>query len=390
MPRKSPVADALGSPIQDLGPNALNPYPAKLFTVQGKAGQLRAEVRKRCPNQPGVYGMVDAHGELIYIGKAKSLRIRLLSYFRKKGRNRRAKRIVAQARMLLWEASPSEFAALHRELELIRRWRPRWNVVGQPLRRMFTHICLGKSPAPYIFLARRPPKNTIAAFGPIPRGKRSFAAVQKLNDFFQLRDCPQKQDVIFADEKVLFPVVHNAGCLRYEIGTCLAPCAAGSTKRAYDAKVRSAKRFLEGRDLCPLDQITKDMATAAAAQQFERAAALRDRLELFRWLSDRLERIRRSKEQDHFIYAVPGRDGQDLWYLIHGGRTIIAIQPPADAESAATAKKMIKAVYQQNHAQSLEAYEHIDGFVIVSTWFKRFPKERAKVMKPEEALAKCS
>src|SRR5688572_16393131 len=207
---------ALFSPLKDLGPNALNPHPAKLFTLQGKPAQLRAQVRKLCPSQPGVYGMVDAHGELIYIGKAKRLRVRLLGYFRKKGVERRAKRIIAQARTLLWEASPSEFAALHRELELIRRWRPRRNVVGQPLRRTFTHLCLGESPAPYLFLRRLPPKNTIAAFGPLPRGKRTLAVAQKLNDFFQLRDCPQKQEVIFADAKELFPVVRNAGCLRYE------------------------------------------------------------------------------------------------------------------------------------------------------------------------------
>src|SRR5262245_56846002 len=113
---------ALFSPLTDLGPNALDPSPAKPFTIQGKTAQLRAEIRKLCPRRPGIYGMVDRHGELVYIGKAKSLRIRLLSYFRKKGRDRRAKRIIAQARTILWEACPSEFAALHRELELIRRW----------------------------------------------------------------------------------------------------------------------------------------------------------------------------------------------------------------------------------------------------------------------------
>src|ERR1700731_1903084 len=109
-----------------------------------RPSRLREKVRKRCPRKPGVYGMVDATGELIYVGKAKCLRSRLLSYFRPNSRDPKAGRILGQTRTLVWEPAPNEFAALLRELELIRRWRPRCNVQGQPTRYRRTYVCVGR------------------------------------------------------------------------------------------------------------------------------------------------------------------------------------------------------------------------------------------------------
>src|SRR6266851_3368549 len=80
---------------------------------------LRTQVRQQCPRRPGVYGMVSRKGEVIYVGKAKCLRARLLSYFRTKSRDPKAGRILAHTKYLVWEYAPSEFAALLRELELI-------------------------------------------------------------------------------------------------------------------------------------------------------------------------------------------------------------------------------------------------------------------------------
>src|SRR5260370_6816954 len=177
------------------------PQSPKLHIVNGRrSSQLRSEIRRLCPRKPGVYGMLDGQGELIYIGKAKSLRGRLLSYLRHKSRDPKAARILRHTGSIAWEINPNEFAALHRELELIRRWRPRLNVQGQPQRRRFTFVCLGRPPAPYLFLARRPPASTLACFGPIPLGLRAREAVRRLNDWFQLRDCPQVQQMVFAHQ----------------------------------------------------------------------------------------------------------------------------------------------------------------------------------------------
>jgi excinuclease ABC subunit C len=358
------------------------------FVTGRRSSQLRSEIRRFCLRKPGVYGMLDRHGELIYIGKAKSLRARLLSYFRRRSRDPKAGRILRHAGSIAWEISPNEFAALHRELELIRRWRPRLNVQGQPLRRRFTFVCLGRPPAPYLFLARRPPPSTLACFGPIPLGRRAREAVRRLNDWFQLRDCPQVQEMVFADQAELFPVPRSAGCLRYEIGTCLGPCLAACGQDDYSRKARLARDFLAGIDLSPLVILERRMATAAAGQQFERAALLRDELASLRWLHDRLDQ-QRLRVRESFIYPVSGMGRETIWYLIHGGRTVAAVQEPQDPDGASAAAELIDAVYQKEPTRLLDSYEHYDGLLLVASWFRRYPQQRKRVLQPSEALGLC-
>src|SRR5207249_11449013 len=146
--------------------------------------------------------------------------------------------------------------------------------------------------APYAFLGPRVTAGVMAAFGPVPGGRHAREAVRRLNDLYRLRDCPQAQPMRFGDQQELFPVLRAAGCLRHEIGTCLGPCAAACTHAAYEAQLEAARAFLDGRDTSPLESLERDMLAASAALQFERAAALRDRLEPLRWLHRCLERLR--------------------------------------------------------------------------------------------------
>src|SRR5262245_47680696 len=147
-------------PFRDFGPLGLSPgapAPAVQLIRGPRAAALRGPLKTLCPSKPGVYGMLDAAGELIYVGKAKQLRLRLASYFRTGSRPAKAGRILRETRAIVWEICNHEFAALLREQELIRRWRPRWNVQGQPLRRRLAFLCVGRPPAPYVFLTRQPP-----------------------------------------------------------------------------------------------------------------------------------------------------------------------------------------------------------------------------------------
>ncbi|MBV9125894.1 MAG: UvrB/UvrC motif-containing protein, partial [Planctomycetes bacterium] len=264
--------------------------PPSVYQVQGRRPSvLRQGVRQLCPRQPGVYGMLDEHGELIYVGKAKCLRTRLASYFRPRSRDPKAGRILRRTRVIAWELAPHEFSALVRELELIRRWRPRFNVQGQPGRRRWTYVCLGRRPAPYLFLSARPPANVLACFGPVSAGQRVRDAVRRVNDWLRLRDCPQAQEMVFTDQAELFPTLRAPGCLRYDIGTCLGPCAALCSRTAYGKQVRSARSFLEGTDDSLLQSLERAMKEASAALEFERAAGLRDQLASVRWLHQQLD-----------------------------------------------------------------------------------------------------
>ena len=353
-----------------------------------RPSRLREKVRKRCPRKPGVYGMVDATGELIYVGKAKCLRSRLLSYFRPRSRDPKAGRIVEHTFVIAWELATSEFAALLRELELIRRWQPRFNVQGQPYqRRRRVYVCVGRRPAPYVFTAAAPPRTARHIFGPVPNGDTVREAVRRVNDWFRLRDCPQSQEMVFADQRELFPLELSPGCIRHEIGQCLGPCAAACGRDDYAAGVAAAVAFLEGRDVTPLEAIERDMTAASAALQFERAAALRDKLAALQWLTEHVVRLREAARQS-FVYAVPSTEGPDLWYAIHGGQVDAVFPAPQDDATRRHAARVLEATYpgRAGEAGGL-SLEEVDGVLLVASWFRRHSAERRRRMTPQEALS---
>jgi excinuclease ABC subunit C len=321
--------------------------------------------------------MIDANGDLLYVGKAKSLRTRLLSYFRPESRDPKAEKIITEARRLVWEIAPSEFAALLRELELIRRFQPRRNVQGQPRRHRRCYVCVGRKPAPYAFVATKPPSTAAACFGPFAGVGRARDAVRRLNDWFRLRDCPQAQTMVFADQAELFPLARTPGCIRHDIGHCLAPCAAACSRKDYRFHVQAALDFLKGKDTTPLDVLAREMAEASAELQFERAAILRDRLEALQWLFDHLERLRQAAACS-FVYPVESHDGGVTWFLIRDGYVRAALPAPSDDGSRVAVAGALEDVYRG--AGGPPGLDEIDGVLLVAGWFRRNREERKRVI----------
>jgi excinuclease ABC subunit C len=346
-------------------------------------------MRRDCPRMPGVYGWIDARGELIYVGKAKNLRARLLSYFRPKSREAKAGRILQNTRALVWEIAPSEFAALLRELELIQRWQPRFNVQGQPRHRRHTYVCVGRRPAATVFLSKRPPRTAFAAFGPVPSGFQASEAVRRVNDWFRLRDCPQSQEMTFADQPELFALPLSPGCIRHEIGTCLGPCAAVCSRDQYAANVRDVLAFLRGQHVTPLTAVEREMTTASANLEFERAAALRDKLESLTWLHEHLRRVRVAAMLS-CVYPVRGHDERERWYLIHGGRVRAAVPVPHDGRSRRETARLLESIYGDGTASAGPTdVTEIDGVLLVAAWFRSRAEERQRILEPAAALALC-
>lgn len=363
---------------------------APLHTVKARRpGRLRALMRRDCPRLPGVYGMLDPRGELIYVGKAKNLRARLLSYFRPRSRDPKAGRILKRTRTLVWEIAGSEFAALLRELELIQRWQPRFNVQGQPSFRRRVYVCIGRHPAATVFLAKQPPRTALAGFGPVPAGFKAREAMRRLNDWFRLRDCPQSQEMNFADQRELFALPLTPGCIRHEIGNCLGPCAAVCSRDAYTAAIQATLAFLRGDEDSPLTVLEREMAVASANLAFERAAALRDKLDTLTWLSEQLRRVREAS-QHAFVYPVRRHDEAEWWYLIHGGRVGAVVPSPHDAASRREAARRIQEVYgRHSKAAGPPGPGEIDGVLLVAAWFRRRKDQRHVILEPAAALDRC-
>jgi excinuclease ABC subunit C len=392
--RSESVMDDLygDEPFRDFGPDALapvTPAPALQIVRGQRSAALRVSLRMLCPDKPGVYGMLDATGQLIYVGKAKSLRARLLSYFRTGSRSPKSGRILRDSRAIAWEVCSHEFAALLREQQLIRRWRPRCNVHGQPLRRRLAFLCVGRAPAPYVFLTRQPPVDA-AAFGPVNWTQRTVKAVRRLNDHFRLRDCPQAQTIVFPEQRGLYPLALAPGCVRADLQTCSAPCTGTLPQADYAAQVEAALRFLGGDAERVVATVERRMREAARRQQFECAAVLRDQQADLSWLVEQLARVRQAQETMSFVYPVIGWDGGGHWHLIHGARVLARVPAPVDSSTAEQAVRAVDAVFAGKRLdQLLTPYEHHDGRLIVMQWFRRHPRERKKTLSAQQALGLC-
>ncbi len=344
------------------------------------------QVRQHCPASPGVYGMVDAEGRLIYVGKSKCLRDRLASYFSPSA-DAKAQRIASQAVRVVWEPAPQEFAALLRELELIRRWCPRFNVRGRPGRIRRAYIAVGRGSAARVYLATRPGPNDRLVIGPLRPTRALRGAIRTLNDAFQLRDCPDRVAARFASQRTLFELPSDARCPRYALGTCLGPCAGLCSERQYAQRVRQVCDFLQGADRGLLDQLEQAMRKAAAQQAFERAAVLRDRWQSLRDLAEQLDRLHTARKTYSFVYPLPGYGGEMDWYLVHRGHVVAVIGAPEAPSSAQRAHATLERVFRAGGAPACTpTAEDPEMIQLVGGWFRAHPEELDRVLSPDAAM----
>ncbi|MBY0459438.1 MAG: GIY-YIG nuclease family protein, partial [Gemmataceae bacterium] len=350
--------------------------------------KLKRGTKRNAPKHPGVYGMLDNRDRLIYVGKAKNLRARLLCYFRENSRDPKAGKIIEQTRRLVWERTGDEFAALLRELELIQRLRPRYNVLGVPGLQRHHYICVGKSPAPYVFVTAAPPDGEAGVYGPFVKWGKSDDAARRLNDWFRLRDCPQTVPLSFAEQGELFDADRGAKCLRYELNTCAGPCVGACTRSDYSAAVREVKAFLDGRNRTVLRTLQSQMEAAAGRYEFEKAASLRDKLQALQWLDDRLSLLRSARNRNSFVYPLTGVDGQVRWYLIHRGE-VQAVAFAPDVESAPRVGELLATAFADRPAPAVLSDVTVDSVLLVAAWFQKRPDERAKLLPRAAAESLC-
>ncbi|TWU22185.1 UvrABC system protein C [Novipirellula galeiformis] len=375
-------------PALGFGTDSLNPHPPRGIEAVGGATveAIRDHVMQTCPRVPGVYGMLSRTGDLIYVGKSKSLRSRLLSYFAASNKDEKGGRIIENTRAIQWETQPSEFAALVREQQLIRRFSPRWNVQGVPKRQRPVYLCLGRAPAPYFFLAAKPPQDCVGVEGPFYGARRMQRAIEALNKVFKLRDCSQQQVFHFAEQLSLFDLDHRPGCLRLELDTCLGPCAAACTADAYQEQVNAAESFLDGFNDEPIVALRDQMELAAANQQYELAGRAYETLHSLEYVHRKLRMLAKARREYTFIYPVAGYDGCHTWYLIHGGELAAVAAAPKNAEQYAQLKPTLKhwkAITANPIDRGHGAYPHTLG--LVATWFRQNRAEKKRTFLPVQA-----
>jgi excinuclease ABC subunit C len=347
-------------------------------TSDADLARMRGVVREGAQDRPGIYRMLSRDGEVVYVGKSKRVRTRLLSYFRCAYPDDKGARILREASTIDWEYTPSEFAALLTELRLIKRLRPRFNVAMKRDARHYAFIKLSRGAAPKLLVVRGAGSEDGGIYyGPFVGAQRIGDAVRELSDALGLRDCSLDQKMYFADQAELFGApLRTPGCIRHEVKKCLGPCVAACTLNAYMERVAMARAFLDGADDGPIERLREDMQGASDRMEFERAGSLRDKLHRLEELREQFGRLRFAVETLSFLYTVRGHEGDDRLYLIRRGRVRAEMPTPRTARERGAVDELVQSVYSpvERKTSSVPTHE-IDELLLLSSWFRRNPAE---------------
>jgi excinuclease ABC subunit C len=336
-------------------------------------GQLLGRVRALAENRPAVYRMFDATGRVLYVGKAKRLRTRLLTYFRACYPDDKAARILYAANEITWDYVPSEFAAYLGELRQIRKFRPYFNHKGNRTRRSVL-IKIAGGPAPRVYGGGSIARDDIRCYGPFQSMSRMLEAVRTLNDLLGLRDCPATVPVVFADQGDLFNEPRQAACIRHELGFCTGPCAGLVSQREYQRRLETAVAFLEGRTIQPIDLVVAAMQEASASAQFEVAVRWREKFEQLEWLLAATSRARSAIDLLTFVYRDPGDFGDDRVYVLKRGAVRASFPYPCTPIEHEAFRAVVADEARQPAAPAGPLpMDSIDEVLLMMAWFRAHP-----------------
>ncbi|QBY02494.1 excinuclease ABC subunit UvrC [Rhodophyticola sp. CCM32] len=218
-------------------------------------------------NSPGVYRMLDGQSRVLYVGKARALKKRVSSYAKPTGHDPRIARMIRETASMMFLTTRTETEALLLEQNLIKQLKPRYNVLLRD-DKSFPNILVSAEHAfPQIKKHRGAKKEKGAYFGPFASAGAVNRTLNQLQKVFLLRNC---SDAIFDSR--------TRPCLLYQIKRCSGPCVGYISEQDYKAAVADAESFLTGSSTKIQETLARDMAEASEAMEFERAAALRDRI----------------------------------------------------------------------------------------------------------------
>ncbi|MBT4484049.1 MAG: excinuclease ABC subunit UvrC [Candidatus Latescibacteria bacterium] len=239
--------------------------------------KLLREKAEILPDNPGVYMWLNSDGEIIYVGKAKNLRSRVLSYFREDGDGRpQVPWLMSQAADLDFIVTGSEIEALVTEANLARAKQPKYNVRLKDDKR-YPYIKITREAVPRIFLTRTIRDDGARYLGPYTDVKAVRRTLKIVHTIFPIRLCRQK----LPSKKI------ERACLNYQIKRCSGPCMGYISLDDYRRYIEDAYHFIQGHNNEVIRNLKVRMKTASHALEFERAAELRDRIEAIRKISER-------------------------------------------------------------------------------------------------------
>ena len=300
------------------------------------------EKRASLPARPGTYLMKDAAGQIMYVGKAISLRNRVRSYFHASAdHSSKVRRMVSEIADLDWIITDTELEALILECNLIKKHRPRFNVRMRDDKH-YPYICITLAETfPRILLVRSSKKDGNRYFGPYTSSRAVWQSIALLSRIFQVRTCA-------------FQVTGNEPeklCLYYHIKECSGPCAGRISEADYRRSIDEVCLFLEGRQETLLKRLKKEMEDAAERLNFERAARLRDQIRALETILER-QKVLSTAMQDQDVVALVSDNGNacaQLFFIRNGrlvGQEHFYLEGTTDEELSQATANFLAQYYQ--------------------------------------------
>lgn len=339
----------------------------------GHLRKIRDTVLPLLPDRPGIYFMRDTKGRVIYVGKAKSLRNRVRSYFTGvDAHTPKTRKLVRDVRDVTWRETGTELSALLEESKLIKNYLPVYNR-AQRRYRDYPFLRLDTThPFPTISWTPRIAHDGAEYYGPLGRRGQAEELVELIGRLFRLREC--------ADNVLAL----GRPCLYHEMGRCGAPCVGGEGAALYEVEVDRVRRFLTGQDTEAVDMVEEAMHEAAAAREYEAAGWYRDQLRRLQRTMGR-QRAVASAVHEHDAVLVeplaPGYDGLEAGgtqlFLIRHGRLVGRVDLPADPAPDEVAD--LEAALAETFDPGLAPPEShlrpdVDEMRMVASWMRLHPE----------------
>ena len=334
----------------------------------------------RVPDRPGVYLYKDAKSQVIYIGKAASLRSRVRSYFHEsRVHDPKTDALVGQISDLDYIVTTNELEALILESNLVKKHRPRYNIILRDDKHYPFLKLTTDEEFPRLIVARRVQKDGAAYFGPFYPATAMRQTLRLVRQLFPLRTCRIKIDG-----------TRPRPCLQYYIHRCNAPCTGWETREGYDKTVREVQRFLEGHDDDLAMELTRDMEAAAAELKFERAAGLRDQVQALNTVRERQKIISTEQtDQDTVGVVRQGADACVQLFFVRRGRLVGSESFFFDRVSGWSDGEILSAFVRQFYARDVTPppeillSEHPPEAELTAEWLARRRGGRVELVAPQ-------
>jgi len=320
------------------------------------------------PAQPGVYIMRDARNRVIYVGKAISLRNRVRSYFQDAAAHTgKTEQLVLEVADLDWIVTQSELEALILECELIKKYRPRFNIRLKDDKRYPYIKVTWYEDFPRIQIVRNMLQDGGRYFGPFTSSQAVHRSLELLRRLFPYRTCDLE-----IDGRATRP------CLYYHIKRCTGPCIGAISREDYRATIDRACLFLEGKQEQVLAQMNDEMVRAAEELQFERAAELRDTIDAVSRIVE-TQRVVSGHLRDHDFVAFAREDGQACVqvFFIRGGKLIgreyFVLTGTTEEAASEILGSFVKQFYDEAAYVPPEilVQEDLDELAVLQEWLRR-------------------